>query len=166
MFEHFPIFLNTVLEKMGSAKIKSLIIDIEEDSMSQRSVDDLYDFIERMNSNIEEIEIEDEANHLSLEISKNEEGILKYSQTHYSKSDPDADQPPSLKVFSKRLNLINDLCICSSLYENYQPYFEESKMPNLKELEVLVDDGQDMDDMTNFKIDSTLVLNSVNFVFE
>ena len=111
--------MNPVLEKLGAAKIKSLIIDIEEDSMSQRSVEDLYDFIQRMNSNIEEIEIEDEANHLSLEISKNEEGIMKYSQTHYSKDDPDADQQPSLKVFSKQFNRINNLCISSSLYKNY-----------------------------------------------
>ena len=33
-------------------------------------------------------------------------------------------------------------------------------------LEVLVDEGQEMDDMSNFKIGSTQVLDSVNYDFE
>ena len=104
---------------MRLSKIKSLILDVEEDSMSQRSIEDFYDFIQQMNSNIEEIEIVDEVNDLGLKFSKNEAGVVLYSQTHYSKTDPDVDQPPPLKVFFKRFNLINDLCIGSSLYENY-----------------------------------------------
>lgn len=78
----------------------------------------MYDFIKIMNTNIKDVKIEDIYNFLSIDF-KNEEGITKYSQVHYYKTPPDDEDWPTLKVFFKEFDKINNLSIGSSLFENY-----------------------------------------------
>ena len=68
-------------------------------------------------------------------------------------------------VFSEIFHLVNELCIGSSQYKSYQPYFIESRFPVLKTIEVLVDYYEDIKNLRNMSIGNTLSLEAVKFDF-